>query len=155
MRPLSTTLITTAALGAALAPAASADTLVAEAPGARNLVSGGGYLAWSAPSADGWRLTVRAPDGTVSQPAVAPFAQPPQPGIGTTDQFGPSRRLVAVYTRNGDVYELDLRTGTETGTPACRPPRPRRSSPSTSASTSSLAAGGACTPSRAPAALGA
>jgi hypothetical protein len=113
MSPLTKTLLTTAALGAALAPAASADSLVVDAPGARNLVSGGGYLAWSAPAADGWRLTVRAPDGTVFQPDVAPFAQPPQPGIGTTAIFGAQRRLVAVYTRDGDVYELDLRAGTE------------------------------------------
>jgi hypothetical protein len=44
----------------------------------------GRLLAWSSPTPDGqWRLTLRAADGTVSQPDVAPFAQAPRPAIGS------------------------------------------------------------------------
>jgi len=113
MRTLTKTLITSAALGAALAPAASADELVTAAPGARHLAGAGGYLAWSSPAPDGdWRLTLRAPDGTISQPAVAAFAQAPRPAIGSVLQ-GTSKRLVAVYVRDGDVFELDLASAAE------------------------------------------
>ncbi len=113
MRSLTKTLFTAAALAGALAPAASADDLVAAAPGARHLTGAGGYLAWSSPTPDGtWRLTLRAPDGTVSQPDVAPFAQAPQPAIGSVLD-GTAKRLVVVYVREGDVYELDLRTSSE------------------------------------------
>lgn len=114
MGTLSKTFVTTAAITAALAPAASADSLLAEAPGARSLGGGGGYLAWQTPTPEGrWRLTVRAPDGTVSQPDVAAFDQPAQASIGTSAPYGPDRRLVAVYARAGDVYELDLASGAE------------------------------------------
>ena len=40
-----------AALLAATAADASADTLVAAAPGARNLTANGGYVVWAAPAA--------------------------------------------------------------------------------------------------------
>ena len=113
MRSLTKTLITTAALAGALAPAASADDLVAAAPGARHLTGAGGYLAWSSPTPDGtWRLTLRAPDGTVSQPDVAAFAKAPQPEIGSVLD-GTAKRLVAVYVRDGDPYELELASGVE------------------------------------------
>ncbi len=113
MRTLTKTLITTAALAGAIAPAASADDLVAAAPGARHLAGAGGYLAWASPTPDGaWRLTVRAPDGTVSQPEVAPFAQAPRAAIGSVLD-GTSKRLVAVYVRDGDPYELDLGSSAE------------------------------------------
>jgi len=113
MRSLTKTLITSAALGAALAPAASADELVSAAPGARHLTGAGGYLAWSSPTPDGdWRLTLRAPDGTVSQPGVAAFDQAPRPAIGSVLD-GASKRLVAVYVRDGDPFELDLASGAE------------------------------------------
>ncbi len=115
MSHLTKALLVTAALAAALAPAASADSPVAAAPGARNLTGSAGWLAWAAPGPDGqWKLTLRAPDGTVSQPAVAEFARAPQPEIGTTALYGPAKRLVAVYTRAGDPYQLDLATGVET-----------------------------------------
>ena len=58
-------LVLAAALPAATAGAAGADTLIAAAPGARNLTANGGYLVWAAPDGARWRLTVRAPDGTV------------------------------------------------------------------------------------------
>jgi hypothetical protein len=117
MRSLTKTLITTTAIAAALAPAASADSLVAAAPGARHLTGAGGYLAWSSPTPDGqWRLTLRAADGTVFQPDVAPFAQAPRPAIGSVLD-GTSKRLVAVYVRDGDVYELDLGTAAERRVP--------------------------------------
>lgn len=99
----------------ALAPAAaSADTLVTPAPGAQNLASGGGWLVWAAPSGDsGFRLTVRAPDGTVTTPDIPAFDEAPDPAIGS-DRFGADgRRLLAVYSRGGDIHALDLRKGTE------------------------------------------
>jgi hypothetical protein len=107
---------------AASASAASADSLVAAAPGARNLTANGGYVVWAAPGDGGrWRLTVRAPNGTVTTPAIADFGAPPAAAIGS-DRFAfGDRRLLAVYSRcegsssiaGCDVYALDLRAGTE------------------------------------------
>jgi hypothetical protein len=124
MRPrtLLRTLALATALLAASASAASADSLVTAAPGARNLTANGGYIVWAAPADDGrWRVTVRAPNGTVTTPAIADFGAPPAAAIGS-DRFGfADRRLLAVYSRcegsssiaGCDVYALDLRTGTE------------------------------------------
>jgi hypothetical protein len=111
-----------AALLATAATAASADTLVTAAPGARNLTANGGYLVWAAPADGGrWRLTVRAPDGTVVTPAIADFGAPPRAQIGSTGFAVAGRRLLAVYSRcqgasaiaGCDVYAYDLRAGTE------------------------------------------
>jgi hypothetical protein len=114
MRTLTKTLLASAALAAALAPSAFADSQVAAAPGARNLAGAGGYLAWASPTGTGrWKLTVRAPDGTISQPAIPDFTQAPSPKLGSSAQYGTAKRLVAVYTRAGDVYSLDLATGAE------------------------------------------
>ncbi|HEX7298596.1 MAG TPA: hypothetical protein VF257_06295, partial [Solirubrobacteraceae bacterium] len=124
MRPptaLLTLALATAAL-AATAASASADSLVAAAPGARNLTGNGGYLVWAQPAAGGrWRLAVRAPDGTVSTPAIADFGAPPAAQIGSTGYAIAGRRLLAVYSRcqgnsaiaGCDVYAYDLRAGTE------------------------------------------
>jgi hypothetical protein len=103
------------------APAAHADTLETPAPGARNLTAGGGWQAWAAPAGGGsWRLTLRAPDGTVSSPDIPAFGAAPDPGIGS-DRFGFPRRLLVAYarcdgasaTRGCDVYAFDLHAGTE------------------------------------------
>jgi hypothetical protein len=110
-----------AALLATAATAASADTPVTAAPGAHNLTANGGYVVWAAPADGGrWRLTVRAPDGTVTTPAIADFGAPPRAQIGSTG-FAVGRRLLAVYSRcqgasaiaGCDVYAYDLRAGTE------------------------------------------
>ena len=107
---------------AATAAGASADSLVAPAPGARNLTANGGYIVWAAPAAGGrWRLTVRAPDGTITTPAIADFGAPPRAQIGSTGFAIAGRRLLAVYARcqgasaiaGCDVYGYDLRAGTE------------------------------------------
>jgi hypothetical protein len=112
----------TAALLAATAAGAGADTLVAPAPGARNLTANGGYIVWAAPADGGrWRLTVRAPDGTITTPAIADFGAPPRAQIGSTGFAIAGRRLLAVYSRcqgasaiaGCDVYGYDLRAGTE------------------------------------------
>ena len=96
--------------------------LVTAAPGARNLAANGGYQAWAAPAAGGrWRLTVRAPDGSVTTPAIADFGAPPRPQIGSTQFAASGRRLLAVYSRcqgasataGCDVYAYDLAAGTE------------------------------------------
>jgi hypothetical protein len=110
-----------AALLAASAATASADTLVTAAPGARNLTANGGYQAWAAPAGGRWRLTVRAPDGSVTTPAIADFGAPPRPQIGSTQFAASGRRLLAVYSRcqgasataGCDVYAYDLAAGTE------------------------------------------
>ena len=104
-----------AAAALAVAPAAaSADSPVTPAPGAVNLAAGGGYLVWFAPNEDtGWRLVVRAPDGTVSTPSVAGFPGPSRASIGSDTFSAAGRRLVAVYSRGGDVFLLNLRTGAE------------------------------------------
>ena len=113
MRTFTKTLVATAALTAAIAPSASANTVVADAPGARALAGAGGWLAWSDPTPDGrWQLTLRSPTGTLSRPVAASGA-PIVAALGTNAQYGASRRLVVVYTRAGDVYELDAEAGTE------------------------------------------
>jgi hypothetical protein len=104
------------------APAASADTLVTAAPGARNLTANGGYVVWAQPAPAGrWKLAVRAPNGTVSTPSIADFGAPPAAQIGSTGYAIAGRRLLAVYSRcqaasalaGCDVYAYDLRAGTE------------------------------------------
>jgi hypothetical protein len=112
----------TLGLVAVSAPAAAADTLVTAAPGAQHLTANGGYQVWAQPAAGGrWRLAVRAPDGTVTTPAIADFGAPPTPQIGSTAYAVAGRRLLAVYSRcqgtsalsGCDVYAYDLRAGTE------------------------------------------
>jgi hypothetical protein len=118
----SRTVLLALAVLAVSAPAASADDLVTAAPGARNLTANGGYLVWAQPAPAGrWRLTVRAPNGTVSTPAIADFGAPPAAQIGSTGFAIAGRRLLAVYSRcqgasataGCDVYAYDLRAGTE------------------------------------------
>ncbi len=100
----------------ALTPLASADSLVAAAPGARHLEADHGYAVWFAPApGNRWRLTVRDRDGKVTQPAgVRPLGAPTDPAIGYS---GPglavlySRCLGASTTRGCDVYRYDLRRG--------------------------------------------
>ena len=121
MRIPTAALLATGLLATA-ATTASADTLVTAAPGARNLAANGGYQAWAAPAAGGrWRLTVRAPDGSVTTPAIADFGAPPRQQIGSTQFAASGRRLLAVYSRcqgasataGCDVYAYDLAAGTE------------------------------------------
>ena len=103
-------------LAAALLPAtASADAVVAPAPGATSLAAGGGYHAWLAPAdAPGLRLTVRRPDGTITRPDVPPFTAATPLSIGSAGGVSPGNRaLSVVYGRNGDLYRLDLATGRE------------------------------------------
>ena len=120
-RTLVPVLLATALL-ATTASSAGADTLVTAAAGARNLTANGGYLVWAAPADGGrWRLTVRAPDGTVTTPAIADFGAAPRAQIGSTGFAIAGRRLLAVYSRcqgasalaGCDVYGYDLRAGTE------------------------------------------
>lgn len=113
MRHVTVLLTITCALLAAAVPVAHADSLLVDAPGARNLAGGGGYLAWSAPAAGRWQLTIRRPDGTVFVPKIATFSRPAQPSLGSSGPIGPNRPLVAVYARGGDVFELELKSGTE------------------------------------------
>jgi hypothetical protein len=114
MKRLSPLILATIALAAAPA-AAGADTLLAPAPGAVNLASGGGYLAWFAPERDtGWKLVVRNPDGTVVEPDVPGFSGPTQLSIGSDITGSFDRTLVVAYARSdGDIHTLDLRTGRE------------------------------------------
>lgn len=80
---------------AASPPAAQADSIVADAAGARGIAYGGGYTAWSVPFEGRWRLVARAPDGSVGPLALKTFGAPPDLSIGTDAQ----RRLVLVYSR--------------------------------------------------------
>jgi hypothetical protein len=76
---------------------------------------------WAAPAGARRRLTVRAPDGAVTTPAIADFGAPPRAQIGSTGFAIAGRRLLAVYSRcqgasalaGCDVYAYDLRAGTE------------------------------------------
>lgn len=115
MKRLTLTLLTLAALAASTPAAASADTLLAPAPGAVNLATGGGYLAWFSPGEDtGWNLVVRNPDGTVVQPDVPFFPGPTQLSIGSGIDEDFNRTLSITYARSdGDLYTFDVRAGTE------------------------------------------
>jgi hypothetical protein len=100
----------------AVAAPASADTLLAGAPQARNVTYGGGYVAWAAPEGDGFRLVVRALDGTVATPDLPRFTSAPAPSIGSTSFAIGGRRLLLLYARedasgDSDVYAYDLRNG--------------------------------------------
>ncbi len=100
----------------AVAAPASADTLLAGAPQARNVTYGGGYVAWAAPEGDGFRLVVRAPDGTVSTPDLPRFTRAPDASIGSTGFPIAGRQLLLLYARedaagDSDVYAYDLRNG--------------------------------------------
>ena len=115
------TLIPLAALTAAfgVTPAvASADTLLAPTPaGSQNLTSNGGWMAWAQPNqpaGSGFRLVVRAPDGTVTTPDIPVFEEVPDPSIGSTTVAAAQRRLIVTYTRQGDVFSYDLLSGAET-----------------------------------------
>ncbi|HMS59628.1 MAG TPA: hypothetical protein PKA49_12340 [Tepidiformaceae bacterium] len=84
MRHFTVLLTLICALLAAAVPVARADSLLVDAPGARNLSGGGGYLAWSAPSAGRWQLPIRRPNGTTFVPKIATFGSPAQPSLGTS-----------------------------------------------------------------------
>ena len=116
------TVLATLLIAALAAAPAGADTLLVPAPGAKNLAWSGGYTAWAAPKPDGrWQLVVRTPDGTVMTPAIADFAAPPDPSIGSDRGAISGRRLLAVYSRCAgrstirgcDVYAYDLKAGGE------------------------------------------
>src|SRR4051794_34260539 len=114
-----TPILAAAALVAASASSANADTLITPAPRAVNLAVGGGYMTWFVPQEDtGWMLVVRAPDGTVSQPRIPGFSGPARVTIGSGTNADPrdplSRPLLAVYGRDdGDLYAYDLKAGRE------------------------------------------
>lgn len=122
---LTAALALAAASVAILPPSASADSLIASAPGARNLAAGGGWYAWAAPTANGrWRLAVRNPStGVVSLPAIPDFGAPPDPAIGSDVVGGEltDRRLVVAYARcdgsstisGCDVWAYDIARGSE------------------------------------------
>lgn len=119
-----------AAAALALPAAAGADTLVTQAPGAENLTSGGGYLAWSAPaSGGGHQLTVRAPDGTVSVPQIPTSETPLDPAIGAGGFAAQNRTLLVVYARGGDIYQYDLRAKTEAKVPGASSAAYKEASP--------------------------
>lgn len=112
------TLIPLAALALSVAPAAaSADTLLAPTPqGSQNLTANGGYLAWAQPNqpaGSGFRIVLRAPDGTVTTPDIPVFEETPDPAIGTTTTAAANRRTILTYTREGDVYAYDIAAGRE------------------------------------------
>jgi hypothetical protein len=121
-------LITLTAAGLAslaLAPGASADTLLAPDGAAKNVATGGGVTAWATPEGDGFRLVVRTADGTVSTPDIPAFATAPDPTIGSTGQAAAGfdgRQVLVLYSReddsgDSDIYALDPRTGTERAVP--------------------------------------
>lgn len=114
-------LISTLAAAALFSPAAHADTVLAPAPGGTNLAAAGGWFAWSAPADDGGhKLVLRAPDGTVSEPAIPRFGAPVDPAIGTNG-LHQGKKLIVVYSRcegasataGCDIYALDTTTFTE------------------------------------------
>ena len=110
------TLIPLAAVALGAVPAAaSADTLLVPTPqGSQNLQANGGYMTWAQPNqpaGSGWRIVVRAPDGSVSKPDIPVSEDVPQPTIGTDTAF--PRNLLLVYARRGDVYTYDLRRRVE------------------------------------------
>ena len=114
------TLVRTAVLAAGLTlgamPAiASADALVVPATDATNVASGGGWLAWAqrVPGGTGWQLGLRSPAGEVTTPNVR-FDTAPDPSIGTEGAgSGGERRLLVVYSRDGDIMSYGIADGRE------------------------------------------
>lgn len=117
-----TAAVALAFLALAVPRPAAADTLIASAPGARNLAAGHGYLAWAAPASDGrWRLKIRTPDGTVGAARVATFGATPDPTIGRVGGrtvVGYTRCAGGSATRRCDVLSYDVRSRTERRVPA-------------------------------------
>jgi hypothetical protein len=120
------------------APAASADSLLVDAPGARNVHQAGGHTAWVQPEGRLWRLVVRGPDGTVTRPDVAPFGSAPDPTVAAAREArSPALVPYVVYARcegtsallGCDVHRLDLRTGRETRVPGASSPRVSETAP--------------------------
>src|SRR3954451_8371635 len=78
------TLLLGGLLTVALAPAAMAQTTpYATAPAISGVAAAGGWTAWSAQGPAGWQLTLRAPDGTITTPAVAARKIPFDAALGT------------------------------------------------------------------------
>lgn len=119
-------LLLLAAIGTAAVPGfALADGLETPVVGASNLTSAGGWQAWSVPQAGGGhRLQLRAPDGTLSTPAIRPFGAPVDPALGTSFLTG-TRELLAVYPRcqgtstirGCDLFTLSTASGVERRVP--------------------------------------
>jgi hypothetical protein len=127
-------LATAAAL--AVAAPASADALLTPAPaGSSNLAYAAGWSAWSQPEGDVHRLVLRAPDGTVSTPAVPPFDAPVDPAIGTTSTKDFKKTTYVVFSRAGDIRRLDLATGVESAFPGASTTAYRETAPSLSGGT--------------------
>ena len=97
------------------ASGAVADSLLVQVHDGRNLAGGGGWLAWSEPAGDSWKLVVRSPGGAVAGARMRSFGVPPDASIGSVGTF--PGRWVAVYSRCAgrsavrrcDLYEYDLR----------------------------------------------
>ena len=118
LRNLIPTAAAAVAAFAALPAVASADSLIAATPqGSQNLTANGGYMAWAQPdqpAGSGFRIVLRAPDGTVTTPDIPVFEEVPDPSIGTTTTAAANRRVILTYTREGDVYSYDIAAGRET-----------------------------------------
>jgi hypothetical protein len=111
-------LIPLVALGAIgmTSPAQAAEERVL-VPAANNVGfgMGGGAMAWMAPAGGSWQLTVRTSDGTVTTPDVPRFAGPTQVSVSSAVVADGTWSTVVAYPRDdGDLHQLDLRTGVET-----------------------------------------
>jgi hypothetical protein len=112
---LRTSLLTVAAVGAALAPAAAAQaaTILSTEPTPTHVAAWNGTVMWSQlDSATGNYRLVKSVDG--GAPSVVPVAEraggPFDIDLGTNR----SGSTYAVYTRGGDIYRLGVATGVET-----------------------------------------
>src|SRR3954470_22035258 len=105
-------LVAVAALAIPASPA-SADEPVGTIARSVPLAGYGGWTAWSRPDGKGYRLVLRAPDGTARDAPVARERRPFDVQLGP-DAKG---RVVAVYSRctkrDCDVYLLSPATGKE------------------------------------------
>jgi len=98
MRPVAVSpLVACLALAAspALATAQAPETVLATMTRATVVGAAGGWTAWSEPQDGRYVLVTRAPDGTVSRPAITPRGVPFDIDLGTNAQG----RVVAAYSR--------------------------------------------------------
>jgi hypothetical protein len=112
---LRTSLVTVAAVGAALAPAAAAQaaTVLSTEPTPTHVAAWNGTVMWSQlDTATGNYRLVKSVEG--GAPSVVPVAErsggPFDIDLGTNR----SGNTYAVYTRGGDIYRLGVATGVET-----------------------------------------
>ena len=114
------------ALTLLVAAPARADEPIAELAADAPIAAYGGWAAWSTEGGDGrYRLSLRAPDGTVSTARIAPQRTPFDVALGPDVDA----RVNVVYVRDGDVRRYVVSTRRDEALPSVSSPRYAEGSP--------------------------